>query len=42
VLVSGAGVPPELLDALQAIDYRTLPGAEHSPNDLAFSIGGDH
>lgn len=32
----GTGLPPELLDPLQAIDYKTLPGAEHSPSDLVF------
>jgi hypothetical protein len=32
----GVGLPAELLDALQAIDYRKLPGAEHSISDLVF------
>lgn len=32
----GKGLPEDLLDALQAVDYRMLPGAEHSPSDLVY------
>jgi hypothetical protein len=37
----GAGLPEDLLDALQASDYRHIPGAEYSATDLVLWMAED-